>query len=76
VQAVLAQLQFAQSAEFNSKFLTPYTVDGVQYGVFKTAGSLSFLNVFDAGHEVPAYQPAPALQAFIQTLSRQPLSST
>lgn len=76
MQAVIAQLQFAQSAEFNSKSLVPYTVGGVQYGVFKTADNLSFLNVFNAGHEVPAYQPALALQAFIQTLSLQPLSST
>ncbi|KAH9014085.1 hypothetical protein EDB85DRAFT_890550 [Lactarius pseudohatsudake] len=35
--------------------LTAYTASGVQYGVFKTAGHLSFLNVFNAGHEVPAY---------------------
>ncbi len=76
VQAVVSRLQFAQSAEFNSKSLVPYTVSGVQYGMFKTAGNLSFLNVFDAGHKVPAYQPVLSLQAFIQTLSQQPLSST
>ncbi len=76
VQAVIAQLQFAQSAGFNSKSLVPYTVSGVQYGVFKTAGNLSFLNVFNAGHEVPAYQPVLSLQAFIQTLTQQPLSSS
>lgn len=76
VQAVIAQLQFAQSATFNSQSLAPYTVNGVQYGTFKTAGNLSFLNVFGAGHEVPAYQPIPALQAFIQTLTQKPLSST
>lgn len=76
VQAVISRLQFAQSADFNSKSLTPYTASGVQYGVFKTAGSLSFLNVFNAGHEVPAYQPVVSFQAFVQTLSQQPLSST
>ena len=76
VQAVIAQLQFTQSAEFNSKSLVPYTVGGVQYGEFKTADNFSFLNVFKAGHEVPAYQPALALQAFMQTLTLQPLRST
>ncbi|KAF8269045.1 putative carboxypeptidase S1 [Lactarius quietus] len=76
VQAVVSKLQFAQSAEFNSKSLVPYTVNGVQYGVFQTAGKLSFLNVFNAGHEVPAYQPVLSLQAFIQTLNQHPLSST
>ena len=76
VQAVVANIQFAESAQFNSASLAPYTVNGVQYGTFKTAGKLSFLNVFGAGHLVSAYQPIVALQAFIQTLSQQPLSST
>jgi hypothetical protein len=76
VQAVISQLQFAQSADFNSKSLVPYTVSGMQYGVFKTAGKLSFLNVFNAGHKISAYQPILSLQAFVQTLDQQPLSST
>ena len=76
VQAVIAKIQYAESAQFNAASLKPYTVNGVQYGTFKTAGKLSFLNVFKAGHEVPAYQPIVSLQAFIQTMSRQPLRST
>ncbi|KAH8980275.1 carboxypeptidase S1 [Lactarius akahatsu] len=32
--------------------LALYTLGGVQYGVFETAGNLSFLNVFNAGHKV------------------------
>jgi len=73
VQAVLSQLQVA---DFNSQTLVPYTVNGMQYGVFKSANNLSFLNVFNAGHKVPAYQPVVSLQAFVQTLSQQTLSST
>jgi carboxypeptidase C (cathepsin A) len=76
VQAVISQLTFAESAAFNSKSLAPYTAGGVQYGTFKTAGKLSFLNVFGAGHGVPAYQPVVALQAFTQTINQQTLSST
>ncbi|KAI9447568.1 Alpha/Beta hydrolase protein [Lactarius indigo] len=76
VEAVVSRLEFAQSAEFNSKSLVPYTVNGVQGGVFKTAGNLSFLNVFKSGHEIPAYHPDLSLQAFIQTLSQRPLSPT
>ena len=76
VQAVISQLQFSQSSAFNSRSLVPYTVGGVQYGVFKTAGKLSFLNVFNSGHQVPAYQPVLSLQVFVQTLSQQPLSCT
>ena len=76
VQAAISQLHFPQSSEFNSRPLVPYTVGGVQYGVFKTAGKVSFLNVFNAGHHVPAYQPILSLQAFVQTISQQPLSCT
>jgi hypothetical protein len=76
VQEVLSKVQFAQSAEFNSEPLIPYNVHGVQHGVFKTAGPLSFLNVLESGHQIPAYYPALALQAFMQTMNQQPLSST
>ena len=39
---------------------------------------LTFLviRVFGAGHEVPYYQPAVALQVFRQTMGQQALSST
>ena len=76
VQTVISQIQSEQSAQFNSESLVPYTIDGVQYGTFKTAGNLSFLNVFESGHEIPAFRPSLALRAFIQTMSQQPLSST
>jgi carboxypeptidase C (cathepsin A) len=76
VQAVLPQLTFPESTTFNSESLMSYTVGGVQYGTFKTAGKVSFLNVFNAGHEVSAYQPVVSLQAFTQTINQQPLSST
>jgi carboxypeptidase C (cathepsin A) len=76
VEAVVSQLTFPQSAEFSATSLTNYTVNGEVVGVFKTAGKLSYLEVFDAGHEVPAYQPAAAFQAFNQTMNQQALYST
>ena len=48
----------------------------VKYGEFKTSGNLSWLRVYGAGHEVPAYQPQAALAAFVATLSKKPISST
>ena len=72
----MSKLEFSDSATFNSKQLEPYTVNGKQYGMFKTAGKLSFLSVFGAGHEVPAYQPIVALQVFTQTMAQEPLTST
>jgi carboxypeptidase C (cathepsin A) len=76
VEAVVSQLTFPQSAELSATSLTNYTVKGEVVGEFKTAGKFSFLEVFDAGHEVPAYQPAAALQVFNQTMNLQALYST
>lgn len=67
---------FSGSSSFASKSLTPYTVNGAQGGTFKTQGNLGFVRVFAAGHEVPFYQPALALQVFEQTLGGGGLKST
>ncbi|KAM0595077.1 hypothetical protein ACHAP1_000564 [Verticillium nonalfalfae] len=61
---------------FLSAPLLPYTVNGKKYGEYKTSGNLSWLRVYEAGHEVPAYQPEAALAAFISTMSRKPISSS
>ena len=76
MQAVITKIQFTELAQFNAASLKLYTINGMQYGTFKTAGKLLFLNVFKAGHEVPTYQPIIALQVFIQTMSQQLLRST
>ena len=34
----------------------PYSVDGQVAGQYKNAGSFSYLRVYGAGHEVPAYK--------------------
>lgn len=67
---------YAGSSAFNAAPLEPYTVNGAQEGTFKTVDNFSFLRVFGAGHEVPYYQPAVALQVFKQTMGGQALSST
>ncbi|KAI0126724.1 putative carboxypeptidase S1 [Xylariales sp. AK1849] len=62
--------------EFAAADLAPYTVNGTEMGQFKTVDNLSFLRVYEAGHEVPFYQPELALQAFTQTMQRKAISST
>lgn len=54
-------LSFEQQDEFRSAELEPYTMHGQHVGDFKTAGNLSFLKVFNAGHEVPYYSKCPWL---------------
>jgi len=42
--------------EFNGKSMEPFEVDGVKKGEFKNVDNLSFLRVYDGGHEVPWYR--------------------
>jgi carboxypeptidase C (cathepsin A) len=70
------------SSEFADQEFTTYTVNGETAGQYKNAGTFSYLRVYGAGHEVPAYEyqdvprGAAALQMFTQIMSDQPLSST
>jgi len=75
-QASAEALTFSGQAAFKNKTMTPYTVNGKQGGIFKTQGNLSFIKVFGAGHEVPYYTPALALQAFTQTMQKKAVFST
>ncbi|EMD84874.1 hypothetical protein COCHEDRAFT_1149798, partial [Bipolaris maydis C5] len=75
-QAAAEAVTYSGSSAFKSAAMTPFTVGGTQTGTFKTQGNLSFLRVFAAGHEVPYYQPATALQVFKQTMQKKAISST
>jgi len=74
--ATAEAITYSGSAAFKSKAVANYNVNGVAGGTFKSVGNLSWLRVFGAGHEVPFYQPALSLQAFKQTMQKQPISST
>ena len=71
-----ASLDTSFSSEFAEQEFTTYTVNGEAAGLYKNAGTFSYLRVYGAGHEVPAYKGAAALQMFTQIMSDQPLSST
>ncbi|PYI01391.1 putative carboxypeptidase S1 [Aspergillus sclerotiicarbonarius CBS 121057] len=76
VYDVANAVQFPGQREFHDAPLHPYTVDGVEMGMFKSVGNFSFLRVFEAGHEVPYYQPETALQAFAQIIRQEGIYST
>jgi len=44
------------TALFQQQEFQNYTVAGQSTGLFKNAGTFSYLRVFGAGHEVPAYR--------------------
>ncbi|BDD60985.1 hypothetical protein MAP00_006071 [Monascus purpureus] len=56
VQDVVNAVAFPGTLEFRRKPLVPYTVGGEAKGTFKAVDNLSFLRVFEAGHEVPFYR--------------------
>lgn len=70
------------SDRYHTKSFRTYNVNGWPAGLYKNAGRFSYLRVFGAGHEVPAYKwrgvrrGAAALQMFEQIMSDQRLSST
>ncbi|ORY70308.1 carboxypeptidase S1 [Pseudomassariella vexata] len=67
---------YSAQSNFTAAEMVPYTVNGTEKGLFKTADNLSFLKVYEAGHEVPYYQPEVALQAFKQTMMDVAIAST
>ena len=75
-QAASEAVTFSGQSTFQAMSLAPYTVSGNQGGTFKTVDNFSFLRVFGAGHEVPYYQPALALQVFDQTMGKKAIAST
>jgi carboxypeptidase C (cathepsin A) len=52
VQNVANAVPFRGHDAFAGKALEPYTVNGVEKGMFKTQDNFSFLRVYEAGHMV------------------------
>ncbi|KAJ6535565.1 serine carboxypeptidase [Mycena capillaripes] len=82
VEAMIATLNTKFSTQFNQQAFAPYKVNGLLAGQFKTAGTFSYVRIYGAGHEVPAYKNGTlavgqaAFQFFTQTMANQSLSST
>ncbi|EPS26027.1 hypothetical protein PDE_00963 [Penicillium oxalicum 114-2] len=73
-EAVSLQTEFKHSKQFRKAGYAPFMVDGVEYGETREYGNFSFTRVYEAGHEVPYYQPVASLQLFNRTLNGWELS--
>lgn len=69
-EALSKKLNYTHTAEFAKTGYVPFTVDGTEYGEVRQYGNLSFLRVYEAGHEVPYYQPLASLELFKRVLGR------
>ncbi|KAL4888109.1 peptidase S10, serine carboxypeptidase [Aspergillus ambiguus] len=67
-QAVSLAANHSHADQFRAAGYAPLTVGGVEYGETREFGNFSFTRVYEAGHEVPFYQPIASLQLFNRTL--------
>lgn len=67
-EAVSLKVDYAHQEEFRAAGYAPFVVDGTEYGEVRQYGNFSFLRVYEAGHEVPYYQPVASLAMFNRTV--------
>ncbi|CAE6412902.1 unnamed protein product [Rhizoctonia solani] len=80
-ESMVDALQTRFANEFKQQVWSNWTVAGIAAGQYKNAGTLSYLRVDQAGHEVPAYGNGKlevgqaALVYFTQFMQGEPISS-
>ena len=67
-EAVSLALNFTYADQFRAAGYAPFMVDGTEYGEVRQAGNFSFMRIYEAGHEVPFYQPLASLEMFRRVL--------
>lgn len=81
VELLLDSLNTTFSDEWHQQEFQNWTVSGQVTGLYKNAGTLSYVRVYGAGHEVPAYTYGnlsigqAALQMFNQIMENQSISN-
>ncbi|EGG04094.1 carboxypeptidase S1 [Melampsora larici-populina 98AG31] len=81
VEAMVDSLNTTFSEQYKQQQFSDWLVDGQKAGLYKNAGTFSYLRVFGAGHQVPAYgfekiDPGKAsLIFFQQVMNGLPISS-
>jgi len=68
-QAVSLAINYTHKAQFAAAGYEPFVVDGTEYGEVRQYGNFSFSRIYEAGHEIPYYQPIAALAFFNRTLN-------
>ncbi|KAI8365020.1 prepro-carboxypeptidase Z [Choanephora cucurbitarum] len=69
VHAVTQNLKFNGSKLFNAEKLNPWIIQGKEAGQIQHSGLLTFIRVYEAGHEVPYYQPLNSLGMFYEWIN-------
>ncbi|KAK5657932.1 hypothetical protein OQA88_2482 [Cercophora sp. LCS_1] len=67
-EAASLAVPWARQDEFKEAGYEGLVVDGEVKGLTRQVGKFSFSRVFQAGHEVPAYQPEAAYEVFMRAM--------
>lgn len=68
-EAASLAVKYEHQKQFAAAGYQPMMYAGVQYGETREYGNFSFTRIYEAGHEVPYYQPAAALALFNRTIN-------
>lgn len=74
-QALSLAVNYTHSTEFRAAGYEPFVLDGTEYGEVRQFGNFSFLRIYEAGHEVPFYQPEASLALFSRVLGNFDLAT-
>lgn len=59
--------------QYRNQTLKPWRYNGKEVGQVQSTDMLSFVRVYEAGHEVPYYQPSHSLEMFTQWMNKTTL---
>ena len=68
-EAISLAANFTHAEQFRAAGYTPFLVDGTEYGEVREYGNFSFTRIYEAGHEIPYYQPEASLEIFKRILN-------
>ncbi|KAI4279324.1 MAG: hypothetical protein LQ337_000355 [Flavoplaca oasis] len=74
-EAVSLAVNYTNKEQFATSGYTPFLVDGNEYGEVREYGNFSFLRIYEAGHEVPFYQPLASLEYFRRVLGNRDVAT-
>ncbi|KAI7940842.1 hypothetical protein MJO28_013127 [Puccinia striiformis f. sp. tritici] len=72
----ISAMDWQYADEFRKAPWTMLRFKGQDAGRYKKAGPLTYITVFGAGHQIPAYKPQLALEVFKQTIFHEDIHST
>ncbi|KAF2117169.1 Alpha/Beta hydrolase protein [Lophiotrema nucula] len=67
-EAVSLAVNYTDSEAFRGTGYVPFLVNGIEYGEGREYGNFSFTRIYEAGHEIPYYQPEASLEIFKRVL--------